>query len=499
MDRAERGGLMQAIAELDDDSRSLLLERFFERTPLEDLARREGVTAVAIWKRIDRAKERLRVTLSGAGFAGGLGQALESITPSAAPSMLVTESILESAALAAGGAVVGTKAGISGSLIVAAVLITGAAGSGGYWVGVRRAPVSTEKHSDQRSASKESPTPPSPPTAVPSAKAIPVPAKSEMGEIKRQALELLREMDGSWLRGAAVAHHLLKLDPDVVLEALAETWSTLAVKDRLLILRGFEEQGHERIIDLIDLAFHDPDKNVQAAALNMLRSYGYSDFMADGTYDAWRKSIAGKPVDDVRRESARQLVRKLEEMTPQEALSAGRNLSRYCRLPQSRDALLQAGLMPVLERWLENYPSEGAYDILSIMSGFNLDEATLRRVVVPWMDRETPDGNARATAFHLLGKPGNSWAIDLILPYVLKKDPGGRAWTAANALAEIGDNRVIPVMIEAIARDNTYETVYGIGYYGLRKLTGVEYDKSHDGPWWTAWWEKNRGRFQPQK
>jgi predicted esterase len=50
-------------------------------------------------------------------------------------------------------------------------------------------------------------------------------------------------------------------------------------------------------------------------------------------------------------------------------------------------------------------------------------------------------------------------------------------------------------MIELIARDNTYDTVYGIGYFGLGKLTGVQYDEGHDGNWWRQWFEKNKGRY----
>jgi predicted esterase len=50
-------------------------------------------------------------------------------------------------------------------------------------------------------------------------------------------------------------------------------------------------------------------------------------------------------------------------------------------------------------------------------------------------------------------------------------------------------------MIGLIEADNTYDTVYGIGYFGLNKLTGVSYDEKHNGAWWRAWWVKNQQRF----
>ena len=40
---------------------------------------------------------------------------------------------------------------------------------------------------------------------------------------------------------------------------------------------------------------------------------------------------------------------------------------------------------------------------------------------------------------------------------------------------------MIPTMIAVIIADDTYDSIYGVGYFGLRKFTGVEYDESHDG------------------
>ena len=55
-------------------------------------------------------------------------------------------------------------------------------------------------------------------------------------------------------------------------------------------------------------------------------------------------------------------------------------------------------------------------------------------------------------------------------------------------------------MIGVIDADNSYNTVYGAGYFGLGrsklgKMTRVRYDKSHDGPWWRKWWEANRAKY----
>jgi len=67
--------------------------------------------------------------------------------------------------------------------------------------------------------------------------------------------------------------------------------------------------------------------------------------------------------------------------------------------------------------------------------------------------------------------------------------------TNASKLANQKDYTAIPTLIGAIVSENTYNTVYGLGYFGLTPLTGVSYDESHDGAWWKKWWTKNKSRF----
>jgi len=92
MDESERAELMRAIGTLDDRTRCLVLEHYFDKTTLEEIGAREGVSAVAIFKRLDRARETLRRALLGAGFAvaaTSVAQALESVSPVVAPAGFV--------------------------------------------------------------------------------------------------------------------------------------------------------------------------------------------------------------------------------------------------------------------------------------------------------------------------------------------------------------------------------------------------------------------------
>ena len=62
----------------------------------------------------------------------------------------------------------------------------------------------------------------------------------------------------------------------------------------------------------------------------------------------------------------------------------------------------------------------------------------------------------------------------------------------AGWIAEFENPRAIPILIDLIERDNTHNTIYWIGWFGLGPLTGVQWDKAHTGQWWRQWWKENR-------
>lgn len=59
----------EAVAELPDAERAAVVEHYFHRRTLREIAEAEGVTEQAIWKRVERAKERLRGALALAAGA----------------------------------------------------------------------------------------------------------------------------------------------------------------------------------------------------------------------------------------------------------------------------------------------------------------------------------------------------------------------------------------------------------------------------------------------
>src|SRR5436190_2381870 len=106
-----------ALCRLDDDSRCLVLQHFFERRSLEELGRGRGCSPVAVWKRIDKAKEALRHELMGSGLASAipnLDSMFHSIQPVTAPASLLSEALGSKAALVLAQAKTGAAVAIGG-------------------------------------------------------------------------------------------------------------------------------------------------------------------------------------------------------------------------------------------------------------------------------------------------------------------------------------------------------------------------------------------------
>jgi hypothetical protein len=164
------------------------------------------------------------------------------------------------------------------------------------------------------------------------------------------------------------------------------------------------------------------------------------------------------------------------------------------------DAVQGSGLEDALERIINGRDESLSILALRTTVGLKFSEAWCRRVLLP---RLSPSYSveARGYAATALGWCAGDWAVNPLLNALTNSlsDTAsmGRLQFSpiASALAEIGSARAIPTMIAIIEADNTYSTVYGVGYFGLGKLTGVQYDEKHDGAWWRAWWNKNKQRF----
>jgi RNA polymerase sigma-70 factor (ECF subfamily) len=146
--------LHEHIASLREDLRSLVIDHYFERKTLPALAGERGCSTVAIWKKLERARQDLRESLSKAGFPAGLSCVngfLESLGPLPAPSGLLSAAILAHAGavasgsgvppIATAGGVVMTGKGFSVAAVAGIALLCLAAGmSAGVLIGASHAP-----------------------------------------------------------------------------------------------------------------------------------------------------------------------------------------------------------------------------------------------------------------------------------------------------------------------------------------------------------------------
>jgi RNA polymerase sigma factor (sigma-70 family) len=59
----------EAILALDDDARTIVVDHYFEQRSLETIARERGCSRVSLWKRLTKAKEKMRAFLARSGLA----------------------------------------------------------------------------------------------------------------------------------------------------------------------------------------------------------------------------------------------------------------------------------------------------------------------------------------------------------------------------------------------------------------------------------------------
>jgi RNA polymerase sigma-70 factor (ECF subfamily) len=132
------------LANLDAETRALLVSRYFERRSVEDLAASSGCSTVTVWKRLEKARHELLQSLVRSGLATALPDldaVLDSTAPVTAPAASLGADVLAKAG--AGGSGSASWASVLGGGVLtlkglAAVLLIGLAGAGLLAVAARR-------------------------------------------------------------------------------------------------------------------------------------------------------------------------------------------------------------------------------------------------------------------------------------------------------------------------------------------------------------------------
>ncbi len=328
--------------------------------------------------------------------------------------------------------------------------------------------------------------------------------------------------EADWRTAYQIGQELAALPDDEGFAILKANWPKIGnVGARQQLLKGWNfatpsplrPGDHPRLLDGLDLGMRDPSPDVQNWAINYLNDLAFQDFSEDfPTYKAWYQANRDKPLTEVIAQSARRCADRSGPSGQDRRAAAGKQARRVrSDLPASaRSAPGGSGLRSLANaRTLDDGAQQAgappkeielAEDALRIIGELKPGEAELRRLVVPHISKEKP-AEIRTAAIGALGGRENAWAIDLLLVVLTQnlEDNGDQTrlifWDTAGILASFDNPRVIPTMIAVIDADNTYDTVYGVGHFGLGRLSGVTYDESHDGAWWRQWWEKNKERY----
>ncbi len=121
----------------------------------------------------------------------------------------------------------------------------------------------------------------------------------------------------NWRLGWAVAQELVAaLEPDQALSVMREVFPLLEVESRKQVLKPFVfHGGHPRAIDVLDLAWRDPDFGVRERARGYLREYAFTAFAdRDPRYDAWLEASRSRALSDTFTAGLRELVARLKTL-----------------------------------------------------------------------------------------------------------------------------------------------------------------------------------------
>lgn len=238
-DEERRLLLLRAIEKLADSDRTLLLQHYFEATPLSALALRHACSKVAIWKKLERIRHRLKESLNGIGLAGAvplfellLARPTPAPRPTGlGPAVLARVGNLPGAISSApGGAWVSLKAAASGSILVVGSLLFFA----GLATGLKARPGeaitggdSEAANGSRRAAGSLNSVRPSggthvaPPAETSSAR-IPDPIPAKVANVQAGSLDKVRMLLRS-IRRQRVGGKPAPLDPSIDLEAFMVT------------------------------------------------------------------------------------------------------------------------------------------------------------------------------------------------------------------------------------------------------------------------------------
>lgn len=324
-------------------------------------------------------------------------------------------------------------------------------------------------------------------------------ASAQTNEESALAARMNALKGNDWQPAFELGNELAALPDHKGFQILRDNWTKGAgVEARKQMFKGWVFSKHPDTLKVLDLGARDPDIGLQNWSFSYLKGIAYTNFAEDyGAYKTWFAKYGDRPLPEVQKENAQFFLNRVLAATGNERKVLFRFAFRidFETLPDSRDSADKI----VRSIFADPQADQDAAGLAAkLIKSQKPDEAFLREVVVPALDAKS--SSMQYQAAQILGDVNQDWTLDLLLAKIQEKSKGsltgGLSLTPfAQAIAQHRQPRAIPPLIAIIESQNGYDTVYGVGYFGLTPLTGVDYDESHDGAWWHEWWAKNRTRF----
>lgn len=281
---------------------------------------------------------------------------------------------------------------------------------------------------------------------------------------------------------------LSQLKEDRGYRILEACWPEIPPGDKSELLRGFwiqfSDALHQRYFDVMHLGWKDGDAGVQDFAATCTEWLSFRSFESAEEYDVWRASTANKSAEEI---VAGELDRFISELDDAGRLEAPTMLDQFYMglsavelFPSLQQRALDAKVIEHFERWVDQQwiPDDGKVNLCHRMLLDKKDQTKAEQPLILPVDDEL----AEITQLWHKAAAGDKEALSDV------QNMSGIFLTARNPKA-------IPTLIGMIDADNSYDTIYGIGYHVLSRLVDVDYEGIHDGAWWRRWWEKNRANY----
>ena len=342
-------------------------------------------------------------------------------------------------------------------------------------------------------------------------------------------VERLKGLEGHKEAAFKVGPELVTLEPNFGVDVVTAAWPELTdYKVKTGLLKAFHfgkslrPKKHPRVLKILHLGMSDKNEKVRQYAATYVKEYALEDFAGRSqAYTQWYEKYGDLEIEEV--VPSNQLRRrpfveeKLREIV--EEFQKG-NLERVKKLAHKIGELRHPYAIPTLIGIID---ADNSYDTIYGIGYFALSNSvTLGPVTAvdfspyhdgPWWRRWWDKNKSRFPEYieqiqipnlprteHGKGYepyPENMDSLQGKLDYIPKAlETGGDISIYLSAeITKHKDPRAIPYLIGLIVADDTYDTVYGVGYYGLSKLTDVPYDKKHDADWWTKWWQEHKSEY----